>query len=172
MSWVDPLLTDKGVEQAKGLGKFWTDAIATDHMPLPQRFCTSPLTRCLQTTHATWSDVPLPDGGTFQPMVIEAARELFGVHTCDKRGTRTAIEARFPAFEIEPEMPEETNCGSQMFEKQQKSMRTCGAFSCISSSRIETARSFRLQPIQVLLVRCTWLLVIQMYGLPLARLYP
>ncbi|SMR63825.1 unnamed protein product [Zymoseptoria tritici ST99CH_3D1] len=117
LTWVDPRLTNKGLEQAKAAGKFWIDANAVDMVPLPQKFFTSPLTRCLQTVEATWADVPMPESQPFQPVVVEATRELFGVHTCDRRSARSAIEFAFPTFKIEPSMTEEDELWSADFRE-------------------------------------------------------
>ena len=85
MQWLDAVLTGKGVQQAEELGKFWDHAIQSDGVCAPTSFYTSPLRRCLQTAMVTWGNVKaLPDPSP--PVVVEALREIFGVHTCDKRG--------------------------------------------------------------------------------------
>ncbi|KJX92179.1 hypothetical protein TI39_contig5898g00001, partial [Zymoseptoria brevis] len=117
LTWVDPRLTSKGLEQAKAAGKFWINANAVDMVPLPRKFFTRPITRCLQTVQATWADVPMPQSQPLQPVVVEAIRELFGVHTCDKRSARSAIESAFPTFEIEPSMTEEDDLWSAYFRE-------------------------------------------------------
>lgn len=75
----------------------WRRAIAKDGVCAPTSFYTSPLTRCLQTTQVTWESVPLPPSTNKQPKVKEALRELFGIHTCDRRSSAAQIRARFPA---------------------------------------------------------------------------
>jgi broad specificity phosphatase PhoE len=52
------------------------------------------------------SKVQLPDGRNLRPIVKEAIREAFGVHTCDKRSTRSWIHSEFPEYIIEPGFPE------------------------------------------------------------------
>lgn len=48
--------------------------------------------------------VPASD---FPPLVVEDLRETIGVHTCDKRNTRTFIHNRYPKFEFERGFTEE-----------------------------------------------------------------
>lgn len=72
-------------------------------MPTPETYYTSPLTRCLQTCNETFSSVPLPPGSApFVPIIKELFREAIGVHTCDRRSSKTYIASLFPnwGFEI------------------------------------------------------------------------
>ncbi|OQO07305.1 hypothetical protein B0A48_07002 [Cryoendolithus antarcticus] len=99
MSWVDPELTETGLQQAQDLGKFWTNAIKTDKVAAPTSFYSSPLRRCLQTVETTWQNIPgLPPSKP--PVVHESLREIFGVHTCDKRRSTSQIQAEFPYFDL------------------------------------------------------------------------
>ena len=50
----------------------------------------------------TFAKEVLPDGRNFQPIVKEAIREVYGVHTCDKRSTCSWIQSEFPEYIIEP----------------------------------------------------------------------
>ncbi|OQO13159.1 hypothetical protein B0A48_02623 [Cryoendolithus antarcticus] len=101
MSWVDPKLTERGLQQAQDLGEFWTNAIKMDQVAAPTSFYTSPLRRCLQTVATTWQNVAgLPPSKS--PIVHESLREIFGVHTCDKRSSTSQIQAEFPYFELSP----------------------------------------------------------------------
>jgi broad specificity phosphatase PhoE len=56
----------------------------------------SPLWRCLQTADLTWEGVELPQQRPFRPVIKEILREVMGVHTCDRRSTRSEIVAGFP----------------------------------------------------------------------------
>ena len=107
MTWLDARLTPKGIQQAEVLGSFWRDACHTTKIPIPETFYTSPLLRCLETARCTFSKDILPDEGVFQPVVKEAIREVFGVYTCDKRGTRSGIQLEFPEYIIEQSLTED-----------------------------------------------------------------
>lgn len=63
-------------------------------MPLPQSYYSSPLTRCLQTTYHTFAPnvTLMPSSSPFALNVKELFREVIGVHTCDRRSTKTEIE--------------------------------------------------------------------------------
>lgn len=100
--WLDASLTRKDEQQAIVLKVFWTEAIESSKVPAPERYYSSPLTRCLHTVSLTFGDIPLPSDRPFKPVVKEALREIHGVHTCDKRSTRSHIQSHFPSFEIEP----------------------------------------------------------------------
>ena len=102
MTWLDARLTPKGIQQAEVLGSFWRDA----SIPLPEKYDTSPLMRALETARWTFSKGILPEEGVFQPVVKEAIREVFGVYTCDKRGTRSRIQSEFPEYIIEQSLTE------------------------------------------------------------------
>ncbi|KAI8957261.1 phosphoglycerate mutase-like protein [Daldinia sp. FL1419] len=104
--WADSELSVKGVQQARYLNTFWGNAIANG-MPAPQRYYTSPLTRCLQTTLNAYSGLNVPADRPFKPIVKENIREQFGVHTSDRRGTRSHIASNFPQFQIEPSLTED-----------------------------------------------------------------
>lgn len=61
----------------------------------------SPLMRCLRTAELTFAGLPGLGGRGFRPVVKEALREVMGVHTCDRRSSRTVIREAFPQWEIE-----------------------------------------------------------------------
>ena len=60
----------------------------------------SPFTRALDTYKETWNRLrnDKTDGG---PLVVEDLRETIGVHTCDRRRTRSYIRERYPGYPIE-----------------------------------------------------------------------
>lgn len=76
-------------------------------MPAPEKYYVSPLFRCLQTADITFAGLELPDERPFEPVVKELLREVMGVHTCDRRSSRTVILDSFPDIEIEPGFAEE-----------------------------------------------------------------
>ncbi|KAI1500784.1 histidine phosphatase superfamily [Biscogniauxia marginata] len=107
MSWCDSFLTDRGREQAKALKRFWEESIRDFNMPPPQAYYTSPLARCLETTKLAYSGLNVPGGGVFKPVVKEQLRERFGIHTCDRRRTRSWIVSNYPEYEVETGLAED-----------------------------------------------------------------
>lgn len=106
LEWADAVLTEKGAQQAQDLGNFWNEAIARSKVCPPTAFYTSPLRRCLQTIEATWSKVS-GISTSAAPIVREQLREIFGVHTCDRRGPTSWIREHYPDFVLPPDTPEE-----------------------------------------------------------------
>ncbi|KAL9076066.1 MAG: hypothetical protein Q9157_003772 [Trypethelium eluteriae] len=100
--WIDARLTEQGVKQVEYLRDFWRHAFSHSQVPPPERYYTSPLTRCLETVQISFTDLDLPENRPFQPIIKETLRERFGVHTCTKRSTRASIASRYPGWEIEP----------------------------------------------------------------------
>ncbi|KAF2113265.1 histidine phosphatase superfamily [Lophiotrema nucula] len=98
--WEDAELTLKGEQQAKDAASFWEDAIRTAKVPLPELFISSPLRRCLRTLELTFSSLVPSLGKPFKPRIDEQLRERCGVHTCDKRSTRSWIASAYPTFTI------------------------------------------------------------------------
>ena len=104
--WADAQLTEQGVSQALAVNAFWKEQIAEQLIWTPEKFFVSPLDRCLRTALLTWSDVDLPSGCPFNPVVKEFLREAIGIHTCDRRSNKTYIQSTYP-FRIEPGFAEE-----------------------------------------------------------------
>ncbi|KAG1805760.1 histidine phosphatase superfamily [Suillus variegatus] len=110
----DPELTTLGQEQAKAAHNAWKQERKFD-IPLPGKLYCSPLTRAIHTNKITFDSI-IPESQ--RTMIIENLRETHGVHTCDKRRTRTYIERTFPDFDIEEELVEEDELwDSQVREK-------------------------------------------------------
>jgi broad specificity phosphatase PhoE len=95
-------LTESGIRQAQIANAYWQKQISSEHIPYPQSYYTSPLTRCLRTANITFSDLELPHYYTFVPTVKEFFREGISTHTCDHRSNKTYIQNLFPSFNIEP----------------------------------------------------------------------
>jgi broad specificity phosphatase PhoE len=104
--WADADLTEPGIRQAQIANSYWRDRITTQHLPYPQSYYTSPLTRCLKTANLTFSDLALPEEYPFNPTIKDLLREGISTHTCDRRSNKTSIETLFPSFTFEPEFPE------------------------------------------------------------------
>ncbi|KAJ7633576.1 phosphoglycerate mutase-like protein [Mycena polygramma] len=93
----DPDLTALGKAQAVRVNSLWKAERATNiDIPLPEKHYCSPMTRALDTSMITFKDV-----SDRRPLVLENCREVYGVHTCDKRHPRTHIQAAFPQCDIE-----------------------------------------------------------------------
>ncbi|KAL0567180.1 putative phosphoglycerate mutase pmu1 [Marasmius crinis-equi] len=100
----DAELTPTGEDQARAVNVAWKDELEFD-IPLPKKRYSSPMTRALSTYNLTFEGIQLPDHT--KPLVLENAREVYGVHTCDMRRSRTYIRTTFPRFDIEKGFTEE-----------------------------------------------------------------
>ncbi|KAF5671333.1 PMU1-like protein [Fusarium denticulatum] len=106
-TWLDAELVEKGVQQAKDLGKLYTEGIRQAGFPVPDTIYTSPLARGLQTTSLIFRDIITEQGTEFRPIVKEYLRERLTNHTCDKRRTKQWIQATYPDYELESGFAEE-----------------------------------------------------------------
>jgi broad specificity phosphatase PhoE len=101
ITWSDAEITPKGAAQALIAHNFWAHEIASQKIPTPQAYYTSPLSRCLKTAQITFSNLDLPSRHPFIPVVKELFRESIGVHTCDRRRSKTFIHENFPSYRFE-----------------------------------------------------------------------
>ena len=107
--WMDAPLTPEGIRQAKDASNFWLKFSERNITALPQSYYVSPLDRCLATAGYTFGPLQLPKDRPYKPVVKEMLRETMGVHTCDKRRTRSYIERSYPEVTIaEPFAEEDT----------------------------------------------------------------
>ncbi|KAI9740871.1 MAG: hypothetical protein M1818_004476 [Claussenomyces sp. TS43310] len=108
-TWSDAQLTLTGIAQASLASQTWATEIRDHSMPAPTSYYSSPLIRCLQTAYHTFSPLkrlgllPSPATSPFIPTIKELLREKIGVHTCDRRSTRSEIEEfwRAPAAPLD-----------------------------------------------------------------------
>lgn len=100
-TWEDALLTPTGEGQALKANAFWQSQIANQHIPLPQSYYVSPLKRCLATASLTFTGLTVPDNRPFAPLIKEGFREANGVHTCDRRSSKSVIAAIYPTWKFE-----------------------------------------------------------------------
>ena len=107
LTWADAHLTEEGIKQARIANKFWASEMATQRIPVPEKYYTSPLHRCLDTANTTFNGLQLPAQQPFIPEVKELLREVIGIHSCDRRSSRTYIHTSFPSYRIEPGFAEE-----------------------------------------------------------------
>ncbi|KAI9768801.1 MAG: hypothetical protein M1840_004615 [Geoglossum simile] len=99
--WADAHLTATGVEQAQKANAFWKKELAVEKIPVPERYYTSPLRRCLATANITFTGLNFPSQHPFIPEVKEKLRETIGVHTCDRRSSKAYISENYPSYKIE-----------------------------------------------------------------------
>ncbi|KAF9448758.1 phosphoglycerate mutase-like protein [Macrolepiota fuliginosa MF-IS2] len=103
----DPELTPIGINQAIEAKHGW-EAELPFRITLPDKLYSSPLTRAADTLHITFEGTVLGDVEDKRTVVVlENCREENGVHTCDKRRTRSYIHKRFPNCEFEDGFEEE-----------------------------------------------------------------
>jgi len=103
----DPELTPIGINQAMEAKRGW-EAELPFRITLPDRLYSSPLTRAMHTLQITFEGMVLGDVEDKRSVVIlENCREENGIHTCDKRRTRSYIHERFPDYEFEEGFEEE-----------------------------------------------------------------
>ena len=109
-------MTSFGIEQARVLQDMWKTEASYGLSP-PQKLYCSPLTRALHTCdimldgvfqsgHAPVTVVEASNNilclrHKINCLIFQNCREVNGVHTCDKRKTRTYIAASYPHFIIE-----------------------------------------------------------------------
>ncbi|KAJ9156534.1 Phosphoglycerate mutase-like protein [Pleurostoma richardsiae] len=102
VTWDDAVLTEAGLAQAVKANNFWRSELATQKIPAPQSYYSSPLRRCLFTSNVTFSGLDLPTDRPFVPTIKEFFREGISIHTCDRRSNKTYIASLFPTWEFEP----------------------------------------------------------------------
>ncbi|TFK38871.1 phosphoglycerate mutase-like protein [Crucibulum laeve] len=102
----DPLLTPVGEQQAVDAQVAWKVELPFG-IPLPDKLYSSPLTRALKTCEITFDGIIPSNDPERTVTVVENCREENGVHTCDKRKSRTYIASAFPTFRIEDGFTEE-----------------------------------------------------------------
>jgi broad specificity phosphatase PhoE len=101
MTWFDALLTPAGIAQASHANAFWRSLTTDQKIPLPQSYYSSPLLRCLATAQATFSGLPHSGSFPFVPTIKEMLREVMGVHTCDRRSSKSVISKAYPDWPFE-----------------------------------------------------------------------
>jgi len=100
-TWADATLTPTGRSQATAVSSLWTQQIPHG-IPLPETYYVSPLTRTVETADLSFSNLSLPADKQYKPLIKELLREALGVHTCDRRSTKTHIASTFSHVTFEP----------------------------------------------------------------------
>ena len=57
--------------------------------------------RCLYTANLTFGSMGLLASQPFSPVIKELLREALGVHTCDRRSSKSTISKKWPTFQFE-----------------------------------------------------------------------
>jgi len=109
----DALLTPLGVQQAEAAHDKWSNEIPSG-IPVPTVFYSSPLTRATGTLVLTWTGITLPNKThddhlhpSHKVEIAENCREVYGVHTCDKRHPKSWIAQKYPSFTFNKGFTEE-----------------------------------------------------------------
>jgi broad specificity phosphatase PhoE len=101
LQWSDALLTPEGLSQAQHANNFWRTLVTEQKVPLPQSYYSSPLHRCLATAYVTFSGLDHPSEYPFIPTIKEMLREVMGVHTCDRRSSKSVIQQYYAEWKFE-----------------------------------------------------------------------
>ncbi|KAJ8474034.1 hypothetical protein ONZ45_g16086 [Pleurotus djamor] len=89
----DAEITPLGVSQAENAKAAWQTELANG-LRIPDAMYVSPLSRALRTWEITFADDKrFKKAG--RPLVMEACREQYGVHTCDQRRSKEFIGSTF-----------------------------------------------------------------------------
>ncbi|KAJ8519522.1 hypothetical protein ONZ45_g3509 [Pleurotus djamor] len=89
----DAEITPLGVSQAENAKAAWQTELANG-LRIPDAMYVSPLSRALRTWEITFADDNrFKKAG--RPLVMEACREQYGVHTCDQRRSKEFIGSTF-----------------------------------------------------------------------------
>jgi broad specificity phosphatase PhoE len=109
----DPALTPLGIQQAEAAHDKWSNEILSG-IPVPTVFYSSPHIRAAHTLEITWTGITLPSKTNDCPLypshkvvIAENCREVYGVHTCDKRHPKSWIAERCPSFVFDEGFTEE-----------------------------------------------------------------
>ncbi|KAE8152047.1 histidine phosphatase superfamily [Aspergillus avenaceus] len=105
-NWVDARLTELGRSQARTANEAWRKQMG-NCIPSPESYYVSPLNRCLETAAITFNEIGLPGTEPFRPLIKELLRETLGLHTCDSRSSKSAIEKEYPLYRFEAGFAEE-----------------------------------------------------------------
>ncbi|KAL4920896.1 histidine phosphatase superfamily [Aspergillus aurantiobrunneus] len=105
-NWFDARLTDLGISQARTAHAAWKTQMQRG-IPAPESYYVSPLMRCCETARVTFEGTGLPGTEPFTPLVKELLRETMGLHSCDARSPRSAIEASYSSYRFEEGFSEE-----------------------------------------------------------------
>jgi len=112
----DALLTSMGSQQAREANKAWKSQLGYS-IPLPQLFLSSPLSRAASTLELTWLDIVLTTPPFSKPIFLEGLRETIGLHTCDRRRSKSFLTKTFPNFTFDPTFAEEDELWGPVYQE-------------------------------------------------------
>ncbi|TYZ64976.1 hypothetical protein PybrP1_005768 [[Pythium] brassicae (nom. inval.)] len=95
-AYLDADLTPFGIDDARSKGPPAIAAERARGMPPIERVVVSTLSRAIQTAEIFFADYP--PRAPFASM--ELCREIMGVHTCDKRVSRSQLARKFPRVDV------------------------------------------------------------------------
>ncbi|KAK1817567.1 putative phosphoglycerate mutase pmu1 [Friedmanniomyces endolithicus] len=104
--WEDVKLPSREETEAGVVRQVWERAMATERIALPNRYFGSPLVGCLQTANLTYHALSEATTATFPLTVSEGLREIHGVHSCDRHGSRASISSAFDFIDFDDDVPE------------------------------------------------------------------
>ncbi|KAI9625376.1 hypothetical protein KEM48_010948 [Puccinia striiformis f. sp. tritici PST-130] len=135
----DARLSEQGKREARLASKAWKIQLDND-LPFPQLFILSPLSRAIETMRITgvWNHVS--NNRTYHPrkidqipkiIVTENWRENIGLHTCDKRRSKSDIRVDYPFVEFEDRFTENDTLWTKDLQETDKQLdvRIKGALS-------------------------------------------
>ncbi|KAH5265099.1 hypothetical protein HBI72_088860 [Parastagonospora nodorum] len=96
ITWADANLTTAGQQQALDVNALWKQQLPHG-IPVPETFYVSPLTRTIETADLSFNGLELG----YKPFIKELCREALGIHTCDRRSTKSHIAKTFPHVTFE-----------------------------------------------------------------------
>lgn len=98
----DPLLTPLGITQAQEANAAWVKE-SPFGIPTPEKCFSSPLKRALDTWKETFAcegekekEKEVLEEGRKKVLILENCREEYGIHTCDKRSTKSSLRSTYP----------------------------------------------------------------------------
>ncbi|KAG6013976.1 hypothetical protein E4U43_007023 [Claviceps pusilla] len=101
ITWADPLLTPAGLRESEKANAFYKTLYEQQKMPHFESYYTSPLKRCLETANSTFASLEMPAQHPFVPVITELFREDIGIHTCDRRSSKSEIAEFMPGWTFE-----------------------------------------------------------------------
>ncbi|CAF3653967.1 unnamed protein product [Fusarium graminearum] len=99
--WEDALLTPAGVAESHKANAYFKSRFEDEGMPFFDSYYASPLARCVQTAHETFTGIKFPKDKPFVPMVKELLREGISIRTCDHRSSKRYISSLTPKIKFE-----------------------------------------------------------------------
>lgn len=102
VTWADARLTKLGVRQAEEVREFWQKMVDEEEIQVPESWYLSPLDRAIETADVTFRALLESHDKEYKPKIVkELLRENNGIHTCDRRSTKTEIKESWPDYQIE-----------------------------------------------------------------------